>query len=95
MRNDLLLQRVFGLAGTVALGAVSLALFVAAATNPPEVYFLGNWPAPFGIVLVLDRLAALMLTADGGAGASSCSFTPSAPAGMRGAGISTRCSSSS
>ena len=26
-----------------------------------RVYLLGNWPAPFGIVLVLDRLAALML----------------------------------
>ena len=25
------------------------------------VYLLGNWPAPFGIVLVLDRLSALML----------------------------------
>lgn len=27
----------------------------------PTGYFLGNWPAPFGIVLVLDRLSALML----------------------------------
>jgi len=26
------------------------------------VYALGNWAAPFGIVLVLDRLAAIMLT---------------------------------
>jgi len=26
------------------------------------VYLLGNWAAPFGIVLVLDRLSALMLT---------------------------------
>ncbi|MBZ6078448.1 monovalent cation/H+ antiporter subunit D [Microvirga puerhi] len=26
-----------------------------------KVYQLGNWPAPFGIVLVLDRLSALML----------------------------------
>ena len=26
-----------------------------------RVYQLGNWPAPFGIVLVLDRLSALML----------------------------------
>jgi multicomponent K+:H+ antiporter subunit D len=25
-----------------------------------RVYALGNWPAPFGIVLVLDRLAAAM-----------------------------------
>lgn len=27
----------------------------------PEVYELGNWPAPFGIVLVLDQLSAMML----------------------------------
>ena len=26
-----------------------------------NVYRLGDWPAPFGIVLVLDRLSALML----------------------------------
>ncbi len=61
MRADLLLQRVFGLAGTVALAAVAGALLWSASVNPPEVYFLGNWPAPFGIVLVLDRLAAMMV----------------------------------
>jgi multicomponent K+:H+ antiporter subunit D len=61
MRNDLLLQRVFGLAGTVLLNGVTLALLWAAASNPPEAYFLGDWPAPFGIVLVLDRLAAILL----------------------------------
>ena len=33
------------------------------------VYLLGNWPAPFGIVLVLDRLSALMLVLTFGAGA--------------------------
>ena len=58
LRHDLLLQRVFGTASMVALLAVALAL---AANGGPEAYRLGNWPAPFGIVLVLDRLAALML----------------------------------
>ena len=28
---------------------------------PPQLYELGNWRAPFGIVLVLDRLSAMML----------------------------------
>lgn len=60
-RHDLLLQRAFSAAATLALLAVSIALTVAAAGNPPELYALGNWPAPFGIVLVLDRLAALMV----------------------------------
>lgn len=29
--------------------------------SPVSVYLLGDWPAPFGIVLAVDRLAALML----------------------------------
>jgi multicomponent K+:H+ antiporter subunit D len=61
MRNDLLLQRVFSLASTIGFGAISVALLYAATTGAPEVYFLGNWPAPFGIVLVLDRLSAMMV----------------------------------
>ncbi|MWP36401.1 monovalent cation/H+ antiporter subunit D [Rhodobacter sphaeroides] len=61
MRHDLVLQRVFSLAATVALCCVAGVLLATAATNPPEAYFLGNWPAPFGIVLVLDRLAAMMV----------------------------------
>src|SRR3546814_15083576 len=60
-RHDLLLQRTFSAAATLALLAVSIALPVAAAGNPPELYALGNWPAPFGIVLVLDRLDALLV----------------------------------
>jgi len=32
------------------------------ASSGGTVYLLGNWSAPFGIVLVLDRLSALMLT---------------------------------
>ncbi len=57
--------------GAVALGLMALtALMLVRATQGigaphwPDgigVYLLGNWPAPFGIVLVADRLAALML----------------------------------
>jgi multicomponent K+:H+ antiporter subunit D len=61
MRGDIVLQRVFSLFGNAALLAVALALFAAAGSGPPEAYRLGNWPAPYGIVLVLDRLAALMV----------------------------------
>jgi multicomponent K+:H+ antiporter subunit D len=63
-RYDLLLQRVFSLAGVVALLAVAIALWIGAG-HGPEAYRLGDWPAPFGIVLVLDRLAALMLVLAG------------------------------
>jgi multicomponent K+:H+ antiporter subunit D len=51
----------FGLLLT-ALGTVlALALVQRAESGVIEPYLLGNWPAPFGIVLVLDRLSALML----------------------------------
>jgi multicomponent K+:H+ antiporter subunit D len=49
---------------TFALVAIAIVLLRAADTAPTGVsgvYRLGNWPAPFAIVLVLDRLAALML----------------------------------
>lgn len=60
IRYHLDLQRVFSIAGTVALVIISLVLMGQAATGTVEVYELGDWPAPFGIVLVLDRLSALM-----------------------------------
>jgi multicomponent K+:H+ antiporter subunit D len=65
MRHDLMLQRIFSFAATLALVAIAACLLWAASTTTPEVYLLGNWPAPFGIVLVLDRLSAMlvMLTA--------------------------------
>ena len=61
MRHDLLLQRVFGVAATAMGVAVALYLNALAADGTVQVYRLGDWPAPFGIVLMLDRLAALML----------------------------------
>ncbi|PRD40027.1 UNVERIFIED_CONTAM: mrpD [Trichonephila clavipes] len=61
LRTTLDLARVFSTAATVALLGVSVMLLHGATVNGPEVYFLGDWPAPFGIVLVLDRLSALMV----------------------------------
>jgi multicomponent K+:H+ antiporter subunit D len=61
MRHDLPLARTASLAGTVAVLAVAIGLTVAAAGGETHVYRLGDWPAPFGIVLVLDRLSALMV----------------------------------
>ncbi|MFV0386783.1 monovalent cation/H+ antiporter subunit D [Paracoccus sp. (in: a-proteobacteria)] len=61
MRHDLLQQRVFGIIGSLMTLGIALKLNAMAAGGEVFVYRLGNWPAPFGIVLMLDRLAALML----------------------------------
>lgn len=61
MRHDISLARTASIAGTVALVAIALGLTVLAAGGQTHVYLLGDWPAPFGIVLVLDRLSALMV----------------------------------
>ena len=60
MRHDMPLARAASMAGTVALVAIAIGLFVMS-VGEPQVYYLGDWPAPFGIVLVLDRLSALMV----------------------------------
>ena len=56
------------LSGLAQLG-VAVTLLVMANGSRPDlwpsgmgIYLLGDWPAPFGIVLVVDRLAAVMLT---------------------------------
>ena len=49
------------LAGCAAMLAAALALFGIAQDDAIRAYPLGDWPAPFGIVLVLDRLSATML----------------------------------
>jgi multicomponent K+:H+ antiporter subunit D len=61
LRHHLDLMRIFSVAATVALLAISMVLFAQAAGGTIQVYDLGDWPAPFGIVLVLDRLSALMV----------------------------------
>ncbi len=61
MRHDLLQQRVFGVIGSLLTLAVAVKLSAMAAGGDVYVYRLGNWSAPFGIVLMLDRLSALML----------------------------------
>ncbi len=60
-RFDLRLRRLFSIAAV--LGQIGLAVMLLRAVGDGEIltYALGNWPAPYGIVLVADRLAAWML----------------------------------
>lgn len=59
--SSLNLQRLLNLLVTTALVAINVHLTLVAADGGFGVYSLSDWPAPFGILLVLDRLAALML----------------------------------
>jgi multicomponent K+:H+ antiporter subunit D len=61
------LKALVGIASSVMLVATAFALVKLAGAVPEgagamsSAYAVGNWPAPFAIVLVLDRLSALML----------------------------------
>ncbi|MEZ5536252.1 MAG: monovalent cation/H+ antiporter subunit D [Thiolinea sp.] len=54
-------QRLLGVLLGGGLVALSVWLLLLAQTGTTQVYNLGNWAAPFGIVLVLDRLSAMMV----------------------------------
>lgn len=65
--RERLLKATVSILTSIALLAVSIVLLrIAHADGAAEgsrvmVYLLGNWPPPFAIVLVLDRLSAMML----------------------------------
>jgi multicomponent K+:H+ antiporter subunit D len=47
--------------GLVAQGIVAALMLLQAEAGDVTVYRLGNWPSPYAIVLVLDRISALMI----------------------------------
>ncbi|QMV62018.1 monovalent cation/H+ antiporter subunit D [Pseudomonas berkeleyensis] len=55
------LKRALSLTATWALVPLGLYLVLLADDGQLRAYALGNWQAPFGIMLLLDRLSALML----------------------------------
>ena len=58
------LKAMINVVSTLLLATIAIRLLTMAGETgvaDSRVYLLGNWPAPFGIVLVLDRLSALML----------------------------------
>ncbi|EIK51890.1 putative monovalent cation/H+ antiporter subunit D [Stutzerimonas stutzeri TS44] len=54
-------KRLLSLLATWTLVPLALWLLLLAGDDQLRVYALGNWQPPFGIVLLLDRLSALML----------------------------------
>lgn len=60
-RRGIALQRMLSLGSVLLMLAAGVALLTVSQDGSILAYRLGDWPAPFGIVLVLDRLSALML----------------------------------
>ncbi|WP_404397098.1 monovalent cation/H+ antiporter subunit D [Idiomarina loihiensis] len=54
-------RRVIGLLSSILTLIASIALLVQINQDQMIVYALGNWSAPFGIVLMVDKLSALMM----------------------------------
>jgi len=54
-------SRTIGLGAVLMQAAIAVVLLMLAGDDAIRVYRLGDWPAPYGIVLVLDRLSALMV----------------------------------
>ncbi|HUX83105.1 MAG TPA: monovalent cation/H+ antiporter subunit D [Halothiobacillus sp.] len=74
-RRSIRLQRIVSGSSVALLLAVVVALLVSGAGNQHLVYPMGDWPAPFGIVWVYDRLAGLMLLLTAGLAAISFIYT--------------------
>ncbi len=55
------IQRVFSVVGISALIAIATGLAWRASDGTVTLYQLGDWAAPFGIVLVADRLSTMMI----------------------------------
>ncbi|MBX9758035.1 MAG: monovalent cation/H+ antiporter subunit D [Beijerinckiaceae bacterium] len=60
-RHDLTIRRAVSVGACALLLAVAIGLYGLASDGVPRAYLLGAWKAPFGIVLVLDRLSATMV----------------------------------
>ncbi|OZG73043.1 monovalent cation/H+ antiporter subunit D [Hahella sp. CCB-MM4] len=61
VQNSIQKQRLFGLAACGAVVVVAVLLMMKSQVSGTMLYVLGDWQPPFGIVLVADRLAALMV----------------------------------
>ncbi|MBP22925.1 MAG: Na+/H+ antiporter subunit D, partial [Alcanivorax sp.] len=70
-RHSQRVQAALAVIGSVALVASAVALLLATWEHGHIVTELGRWPAPFGIVLVSDLLAAIMVLLSAVTGAAT------------------------
>ncbi len=61
VNRSLAWQRTLGLLSSLAITLMTAVLLYQATTGPIQMYVLGDWSPPFGIILVLDRLSAMMI----------------------------------
>lgn len=61
IQNSLKRQRIFAVATAILLILLSANLLHTAYTQGTQIYMLGDWSPPFGIVLVADVLASLLV----------------------------------
>jgi multicomponent K+:H+ antiporter subunit D len=54
-------HRILGLSSCLAVLVMTGLLLFQSTQGPIQTYVLGDWPTPFGIVMVLDRLSAMMM----------------------------------
>ena len=69
------LQRGISIVGTGALLFASVWLLVSVYNNGIQVMYAGNWPAPFGIVLVADLLSSIMVLLTGITGLATALYS--------------------
>ncbi len=60
-RIDPFVRRTVSIGATSVLLMIAIGLYWLASDGGPRAYLLGAWDAPFGIVIVLDRLSATMV----------------------------------
>jgi multicomponent Na+:H+ antiporter subunit D len=63
--RSLLIQRIVAVTATVGLLTASIALLLIVRNQGPQAVHVGEWPAPFGIVIVADLFSAIMVVLAG------------------------------
>ena len=56
-----LAKRIISIFSSAILAAINTVIFINVYNNGIQVIQVGNWPAPFGISLVVDLFSAIML----------------------------------
>ncbi len=73
--NHLQVQKALSLVGSLVLAGVSLFILARVLRDGIQVLQIGNWPAPFGISIVIDLFSAIMLAITGVLALATCLYS--------------------